>query len=228
MSHPSARELFEYAELLADGAHVIPAAHARHVARCARCAAEVERIRASLAYVARSAALEPTEECTRRILAAAREARKRPSNKTKPVISGLRTVWGITKAFACAATVLLMAGVSFHAVLNQASSSSVSAAVSRSPVPVLVSQNPVVSPQLVGKVSREIGELASVLQKTSPKQTPAEWRNRRFALAVREDITAASQALERNPGCERALDMMTLNLTRQADVLKTIYVERTL
>jgi anti-sigma factor RsiW len=226
MSHPSARELFEYAELLADGAHIIPAAHARHVARCARCAAEVERIRASLAYVARSAALEPTEECTQRILAAARAARKRPSSRTRPVISGLRTGWSITKAFACAATVLLMAGVSFQAVLNQASSSSVS--VSRSPVTVLVSQNPVVSPQLVGKVSPEIGELASVLQKTSPKQTPVEWRNRRLALAVREDITAASQALERNPGCERALDMMTLNLTRQADVLKTIYVERTL
>lgn len=226
MSHPSHRELFEYAELLVDGAHVIPAALARHVARCARCAAEVEEIRACLADVARSEALEPTEESTRRILAAAREARKRAPGGTKRLVSGLRLGWGFTKAFACAATVVLMAGVSFRAVLDPASSPSVS--VSRSSTTVLASQNAGVSPQLVGKVSQQIGELASVLQKAPTVQTPAEWRSRRLALAVREDITAASQALERNPGCERALNMMTLNLTRQADVLKTIYVERTL
>ncbi len=226
MKHPSHMDLFEYAEMLADKASAIPVHLAGHVARCSKCAKQVEAIRLSLTCMGSIPALEPSAESARQILAAAREERRKIAEKPRRLAAVLHTGWRIVESLACAAVILVMAGVSFRSVLNDPKG--LSSRSGRISPPLTLAQTVALPSDVVKKASFEIGELANVLQETPRSQSPVEQRHRRFALAVRDDLAAATLALERNPGCERAQNMMTLNLARQADVLKRIYIERTL
>lgn len=220
--HPGRSELFAYAEQLAAANPAIPAETARHVARCPACAAEVQRIRASLVFLESAPELTPSEEQTAQILAAAR-AERRVGGKASA--AAVRFIVRTAKGLACAAAVLIMGAVSFRAVLTEQSAAHAASARTVLARPA-VDNAP--SPETIRKVSSDIRELATVLQEGNRPQSPAEWRSRRIALAVRADLAEASSALERNPGCERARRLITVNLARQADALKALYVERTL
>jgi hypothetical protein len=47
-----------------------------------------------------------------------------------------------------------------------------------------------------------------------------------MVLALHADRTAALAALKRNPGCARASRLVTANLEREAQALRTLYVEQ--
>ncbi|MCX5772103.1 MAG: hypothetical protein NTZ09_17770, partial [Candidatus Hydrogenedentes bacterium] len=86
-----------------------------------------------------------------------------------------------------------------------------------------------ISPEVLRQAAAEVRTLVAALS-FQPKTPPSPWEieYRRAAQALGADIEAARAALERNPGCARASQMIGSHLQRQAQTLKALYVERNL
>jgi hypothetical protein len=219
LRHPSRLELLGYAEGLVDG-RGISAAIARHIAGCKLCAGEVAAIRSSIEFTASANALEPSEELTTNILVAARGVRQAPRRARG------RTVLVTFKSLMFAASVALCAAGYFRLVLGDAPGSS-ERGVAPGTQERLVAALP--SPDDVHKAIEEIQTLAAAVgSRTGAPQSLREWQQARAVLALNADLSAARAALERNPGCERATRVISTNIQRQAQALKSLYVERSL
>jgi len=219
LGHPSKLELLAYAEGLVDG-HGISSATARHVAACKECAKEVAEIRASIEFTASASALDPSEELTSQILVAARTERgvqRRARGHTALIM---------LKGLAYAAGIIAFSTLYFSYALgeNPATSHTMRASTpARS-----VAAGP--SPEEIRRATAEIQTLAAAVgsHPKSPRNL-REWQQTRAVLALDADLSAARAALQRNPGCERASRVISANIQRQAQALKTLYyVERSL
>ena len=81
----------------------------------------------------------------------------------------------------------------------------------------------------LSKTVDEVQTLAAAVRAGHGKApSPEEWVHRRVVSAMDADIAAAVAALERNPGNVRASHIVHANLERQAQALRSLYVERTL
>lgn len=222
--HPGRKKLFAHAESLADGASAISADVARHVCRCERCKDELAGMRETLEFVQNAPALEPSEEMTATIFAAAKAERLRTRHWGRTV----RLATALTKGLAFAAGIAVMTTVSFQMALGSQAQPLPAHAVSR---PVAVTERTLAegpSPEEIRQASEDIQVLAKTFnQQSAPPANLAEWRHRRTAMAAGDDLSKALAALERNPGCVRANRLANKSLQKQAGALRSWYEGRT-
>ncbi|MCC6142881.1 MAG: hypothetical protein IT368_03635 [Candidatus Hydrogenedentes bacterium] len=223
--HPTKRELLAFAENLVDRRSPVSAPLAAHVNACPACAQEVRAMRASLEFIAEAPGLEPSRDLTNQILMNARQLRQAPERSSRP-----RGRWVVSavKAMSCAAALILVALVSFAMALQDEPQDRIN--VTASPESATVQpQGP--SPEALRKATAEIETLSAAIRKEGAEEKPAtvlEQQKRRAVDVMDSDIAAARAALERNPGCTRASHIYNTNVPRQAETLRSLYVEQTL
>ena len=217
--HPTKYELTEYAEALADGTPM-PARIAGHVASCASCKAEAEALRASFTFLASAPMLECAPGSADQILMAA--SRLGQTQRAKGRF--FRRAFLAAKGLACAAGILLVAAGVFTAALDD-------------PAPPIPAAQPSASSRLAAppgpsaeelqRKATEIKSLTSAVNaQSAAPASPWERQHREMVMALHADRTAALAALQRNPGCDRASRLVTANLEREAQALRTLYVEQ--
>ncbi|MDZ4860300.1 MAG: hypothetical protein SGI88_15085 [Candidatus Hydrogenedentes bacterium] len=217
LGHPSKPELLAYAEGLVDG-RGISTTTARHVTTCPVCSREVAEIRGSIEFTASAHQLDPGEDSMSRILIAARSERK----ATRRARGGAPTL--VLKGLAYVAGVAIVSAVVFQAGLGspQASGISLSAGSARAGS----------SGESVDELRRATEQIetltAAVGARPDAPRSYRVWQQAREVLALDAELTAARAALQQNPASERASKVMNSNLKRQADALKTLYMERSL
>lgn len=219
--HPAKPLLLAYAESLVDERSQVSAAVAGHVARCPVCAREVQAMRDSLGFAADAPCIEPSETLTAGILFQAQSTRHalkthRRRSATLTLIQGL----------ACAAGIVLVATVYFSAALEAGNEGAVAAPVTSAAKQVA---EMVPSIETLREAAAEIQTLSAAI--SAPSGAPRTLWEREHLHAVRvlnADIAAALAALERNPGCTRATNLVNANIQRQAETLRTLYIERSL
>lgn len=219
--HPVKHELLSYAESLVGG-RPIPAELGRHVARCQACAAEVAAMRESLRVAAAAKTLEPSREFTARVLLAAKNERV----STRRHRSRMRSALAVAKGFGYAASLVAVSAWWFTAASVTAPAAA--APVAEAPQPVAMAAQP--SPEEVREVAAQIQTFAAAVGALDGQPVSLrELQHRRMALALNADLAEALSALAQNPGCERANDLMTTTLRRQAKNWKNLYLlERSL
>jgi len=217
LGHPSKPELLAYAEGLVDG-RGISTATARHITGCPVCAREVAAIRASIEFTASAKELDPAEDSISRILIAARTERK----ATRRAKGG--TPMLVFKGLAYAAGVILVSAVVFRASLNV---SAENGALRASNASRAIASN--VSAEEMRRATSQIQTLtAAVGSRADAPHNDRVWQQAREVLALDAELAAARAALRENPASERASQVVSSNLKRQAKALKTLYVERNL
>lgn len=216
--HPSRQELVAFAESLVDRRAAVPAPLAAHVRGCETCAHEANFIRASLEFTASASSLEPSEDLTAQILMQSRSVRvSRRPRRLAVAISGLKGL-AYTGALAALAVVVFGALLGDPGV-RPMDNRDMPAAAAREQAAV----------ESLEKTVGDVRRLAAAVQSDADAPRDArELAQRRALTAMDADITAALSALERNPGCRRASGVVHANVTRQAEALRTLYVERSL
>lgn len=218
--HPTRPQLFAYTENLVDKRAPVSAKIAAHVAACQPCLAQVQAMRASLEVTTSAPDLQPSPESACDILVAARnerfalQHRRSPSATFSPLLRGL----------AYAAALVLVGALCFNLALGKGLPTLQATAISPAAAPPSHS-----SPEAIRKATADIQTFAAVV--ASPSRHPQnllEHERRRALHALTADLAAAHEALARNPGCARATRIINTNLQRQAQALRTLYVERTL
>ncbi len=226
LRHPARQELVAFAESLVDRSSRVSAFLAAHVNSCPRCTAEVRAIRASLEFTASASAPEPSGDLARQILAGAREARLQapePAGRRRPSLAA-SVFRGAVYVTATAALAVLTFGTAVNAGGSGASPRPALRAT-----PQTVRSAVAVSPESIRRKTGAIERLAAAVSRTeTPPRTLREWERRRAVEDVSQDLHAAMAALERNPGCVRADEMVRTHLDRQVNGLRDLFVERTL
>lgn len=220
--HPGKHELMTYAESLAGKGGALSVKTGGHVAGCKACQAEVDGMRGSLEFIHSAPDLEPTADFTKQLLLAAQNERKLLRQRR-----GRQAVISIAKGLSYAAGILVVGAVCFGAALTGGSNGdmTVHAAVR----PDQAAADGGISPEVLRQAAAEVQTLVAALS-FQPKTPPSPWEieYRRAAQALGADIEAARAALERNPGCARATQLIGSHLQRQAQTLKALYAERSL
>ena len=218
--HPSRSVLLVYAEGLADGGSMVSARVAAHLAGCPACKAEADAIRVSLALGHKSPALEPSTEFTKQLLMAAQRERclLRERRVKRPVVVPLLRGIGYAAGLALISVLCFGASVGGKDKYVDAQGTVVKHA-----------SEAAISPEALRKAVTEIQSLAAAVSFPSSKQPSLrELERRRTVHALSADIETARDALQRNPGCERASRMVDMSLQRQAQTLRALYAERSL
>ena len=216
--HPTRQQLVAYAECLVDGRTVIPAPIAGHVQRCPICMREVRYMRASLEFTASAPDLEPSNDLTAQILMGAKQERhaRRPRR--------LAVLWMGVKGLTFTAAMAGVTIVVFGAVLGDPG-----AGAAPRPAVTIEAKAQEPTPEDLGKTASQVRKLAAAVRHpASASANPREWERRRALNAMDADITAALDALERNPGCVRASHIVHANVERQARTLRDLYADRSL
>lgn len=218
--HPTKYELTHYAEALVDG-KPLAARIGKHLASCPACKKEVEALRTSFRFLAEAPMLECTPGSTEQIIARARQMRKADKQKRR----FLRAGFTFAKGLACAACVAVVAVWVFSAALGEPATDQFTAAATESSR--ALAESPLPSPEELERKASEIQSFAwAVNAQSEAPASPWERQHRRMVLALHADRTAALAALKRNPGCARASRLVTANLEREAQALRTLYVEQ--
>jgi len=225
---PNRGQMLDYAESLVDH-KPLPAHVAGAIKRNDDAATEVDAIRETLAFMAEVPELEPSNDLTRAILLEARAARQpkrqaayRRASALQAVVRG--TVYTAAMSFVCL--------VVFSAAVYQPATDAATATDSPAQaMEVRAAATPgMLTPGLLQQKAREVRTLTAVVGRESgdASTSPIEWRHLRSVSAVDNDITAALEALERNPGGERATKIVYSSLERKAESLREFYVDRNL
>jgi len=216
--HPTRQQLVAYSECLVDGRTAIPAPLAGHVQRCPQCTREVRYIRASLEFTASAPDLEPSSDLTAQILLSARQAR--PARRPRR----LATLWLGLKGLAFTTAMAAVTVVVFGAVLGDPG-----APAEAAPATLARSADDSPSPEQLDRTASQVRKLAAAVRQPAPDgANPREWERRRALNAMDADLTAALNALARNPGCARASHIVHATVERQARTLRDLYADRSL
>lgn len=216
--HPSAADLLAHAEGQVDKRATLSVETANHVATCPRCLTEVEKARATLSLTAAAAPLEASNALRARIQLAARDERRRLNTGFRFRFDpfGRRTRWALATGLAALAM--------FASVNGLLEDSNVAG-------PVGMKRGPEGAQSLerLRQSSPEEALLSAVVM--SPQRIPRDpWEraHRRAAETFDAEISEALAALERNPACVRAKQLVAADRERLKETLKTLYVERSL
>lgn len=223
LMHPTKQELLSHAEALIAG-RAISSGIARHVAKCSSCAAEAQAMRRSLGFVHSADELEPSSDMTARILSAARAERAvlRTERRSRKGVAVM-----LAKGLSFAAALAVISALSFSVALKANAKSA--SAMRMNPARTTASRATAPAAGAVEeKAAEEIRLLATAVASRGVQPSDAEeWRHARAVVALNSDLTAVRAVLKRYPGCERANRLMSSNLQRQAQALKSLYVEQT-
>jgi hypothetical protein len=229
MGHPKKHELLLYAESLVDKRTAISARLAGHVASCPSCMTEVHRMRTSFACVAAVSGLEPSSQLTSQILLAAHEQRQALQQGRAPKPLLVRA----SKALAYAACIAVVSALCFGAALGGATPWASASAHRDSAALQLASgqtgDSTLLSPDAILKAAADIQSLLVAISHPGHKpQSLIEQEHLRAVHALTDDLETAKAALQRNPGSARANDVVDTYVKRQAQTLRTLYIERSL
>jgi hypothetical protein len=218
--HPTRYELTEYAEALVDGKPV-SARIGGHLASCPSCKAQVNLLRDSFSFLADAPMLDCTPGSAEQILATARQLRKADRQEGR----FFRKAFVVARGLACAAGVVLVAAWVFTAAIDRPAKAALAGPAPAASRLTAVSTAP--SPEELQRKTSEIQSLASAVNAQSDTPvSPWERQHRHMVVALHADRNAALAALKRNPGCLRASRLVTANLEREAQALRTLYVEQ--
>lgn len=219
--HPSKPELLAYVESLVDSRSPVSARTASHVSVCRSCQMAVRAIRASLEFAHQAPALEPSKELTTQILLAAQSAR----TAARTPVSWRKRFLVAAKGVGFAAGLVLISSVYFGLALREAPRDLKPAVTSAKSSLAMVTP----SIEAMRKASSEVRALVEAV--SVPLDKPQGLREREYRRQVQlrdADISRAVEALQQNPGCARAGYLLSSNLQRQAEILRKLYVERSL
>lgn len=220
LGHPTQRQLVEFAESLVDKHVPVSALLAAHVANCPVCAEEVKKIRASFELAALARLPEPSNELTQRIIMQARQEKK---NITAPVNQSVLSVSHLLQIAASIIAALALAYFSFGAAISDVGTDNdISDDTS-------IASSEAVTEYTIQKEAATVEALSTAvsLQHKTPT-SPYDLGRRRFLNALDDDMSAARAALERNPGCARANEVMLTSVKRQLEGLRNLYLDRKL
>lgn len=178
-------------------------------------------MRISLGVVRAVPTIEPTSEFNSQLLLAAQNERRALQQSRVRA-----SVMDVIKAAGYAAGLFLIAAVCFSAALENGISAA-DPSLARPAAWNMASPAPAID--TTQKAASELQTLAAAVG--FPSQQPRslwEREHLRAASVFGADIEAAKLALERNPGCDRARRIIDTNIQRQVQVLKALYVERSL
>ncbi len=223
LTHPTRRQLVAFAESLVDRSASVSALMASHVANCPGCAREVKRIRASLELAALSPTPEPSRELTPRIIAQARKARRGQQAALRTSSGGI----ALLKYAACVSGVIMLAWFSFSAALDGSPAPAPFVSVYAATTDVV--EAPAPTPGALQQQTAVVRALSTaVSHQREALLSPVDNGRRRMIEALDNDLSAALAALERNPGCVRANQVVHMSLERQLEGLRSLYLDRTL
>ncbi len=212
----------ELAEIMVDRRAAVPQQLAAHVSACPWCAKEFRAMRASLEFMRAAPALKANPANTQQTLLHARQMRDQRTQREQRRMRWLQFSEGV----ACAAVLLLLAAGVFSIALQEAAP--VKPPVAQPQVQAAVT-DPGPTIESIRQAAAEVKTLSEAVRLASETPEDAHAREHRRALrAMDADVSAALTALERNPGCARAASIADANLKRQAQALRSLYLERTL
>jgi len=181
----------------------------------------VNSLRESFSFLADAPMVDCAPGSAEQILASARQLRKTNEKKGR----FFRTAFLVTRGLACAACIVLVAAWVFTAALGEPADSGITVTATQTPSVSRVAATP--SPEELQRKASEIRSLASAVNAQSDVPVSLwERQHRHMVVALHADRTAALAALKRNPGCVRASRLATANLEREAQALRTLYVEQ--
>jgi len=220
--HPARRDLVAYAETLVDGRAPVSAAMAAHVAGCPQCTAEVKAVRSSLELTASAPALCVSNTLTAQILMRAQQESRAQESVRRRHSTAMMAVKSVVYVSGMAAVIVLV----FSLALDEARGHEGGASPLRLAVAAGQDEGGAVPSTFDAAAFDKLS--AAVRLGPSRPQSPREREHWRAVSALDADIEAAMRALERNPGCARASRMVEANRQRQAEALRSLYIERTL
>lgn len=220
-----------YAESLVDGRTVISVKTAAHLASCSACKADVESMCGSIKLAREAGSIECSRRSTAQILLAAqiplasriRLAAKNERRGMAGLVRRHRYRVFAAKGLAYAVCLVVLVSAPYGAlqwnVYQDGGKSEASRPLSAG----------VFSLDALRKASPEEELLsAAVMAPRHQPETPWEHERRRAVLMLDDDISEALEALERNPSCVRASELVSANRRRLKETLKALYVERSL
>ncbi|HNZ47557.1 MAG TPA: hypothetical protein PLZ53_03435 [Candidatus Hydrogenedentes bacterium] len=221
LRHPSSIQLMEYAESLVDNDAPVCALIASHVSRCPECAAEVRAIRHTLKVSTLSQIPEAENSLVQAILLQARKEAAADSAKTE------RNRWfPVLRGAACFAGIILLGMLSFSAALHEGSKApSIALQAEARPIPAPENGWNPVRP-FHGSVVQALA--ASVAGSGDGLSRSADAGYRRMVDFLDQDLDAATAALQRNPGCVRATQILDAEAKKRLEGLRTLFIDRTL
>jgi anti-sigma factor RsiW len=217
-AHPTKHQLMAYAESLVDAQSAVDARLAGHIASCAACGAEVESIRVTLRIASAGPELEPSAECTMRLLNAARQERRSPAPRPRAAVRAMAI---LAKGAAVAAALAVVASLAFDAALGQPKAErAMGGAVVPIPLASAAETEEGVDP---GQMVREIQTFAAAV--SANQRVLGDWEREqlRSVWDLDAELLAATEALEQNPGCARATQVVQANLQRKVERLRSLY-----
>jgi hypothetical protein len=226
LGRASKRSLLAHAESLVDDQRAVSAHAAAEIAGDPEAAAEVKAMRATLAAVKAADPLEPSSDLEARILMEARKVRQDLHREE----AGRSNTLVAFRAAACAAGLVVVGAVVFATLLHESDSPVTATAIERpAAVQPMVAESDAPSPESIRKAASDVETLAAAVRdKAGANGSAAEQEQLRAVNAMDADISAALDALERNPGCVRAGHVVHSNLREQAETLRSLYVNRSL
>ncbi|NLN94480.1 MAG: hypothetical protein GX130_14430 [Candidatus Hydrogenedens sp.] len=217
LRHPSSVQLMEYAESLVDDDSPVCVLMAAHLSRCPDCANEVRAIQQSLKLTALATLPESSQTLSHSILLQARKEIARPPAKRPSFL------YPFLRSVACLVGILLLAAISFSAALQEGSEFS--------SIAVQAEARPIPTPENSWTPSRPFsGTVVQALAASIAIQgnTLSNTGQRRIVDFLDQDLDAALAALERNPGCVRATQIVDSEAQKRLEGLRTLFVDRTL
>ncbi len=220
MGHPTQRQLVAFAESLVDNRRAVSALLAAHVSECSACAREVKKIRASFEVAALAQLPEPSGDLTHRILVRAQEAQVKHVEKSTAAVVCTRLLQGVT----CIAASVALAFVAYSAALR-------SVAPEMTPVPAYAAADTGAHAASDTNDMKRDNVQAFATAVSSQQErvvSPYEYGHWRALESLNRDLDAARAALERNPGCLRANQVMRQSMAQQLEGLRDLYLDRKL
>jgi hypothetical protein len=196
----------------------------RHIGDCAACREEVEAMRYSLRTAAGSEGIEPSAEWTAGLLAHARRQERRVTTRriTRPAVAAAAALLLVTVAgaYRIVPTTESGAPVASVPVLNKAR-------VIEDTSVAFASEPPAGVALLTVSVEEEVLGAAVLHENRKPANS---WEAAHIE-AIRQldaDIEEGLQALKANPGLVRARMLVNASREQKRELLKALYLERSL
>lgn len=217
-AHPSAAELMDHAENLCNQHGTLSASVGGHVAGCEKCRIEVDRICGTLGVVQEVEGLDPSREFRAGLLLAARSQMQESSVMLPVYIRLPRYI----RTFSVAACLLVASGLAFWTYGNTPELT-ISQDGTKEMNASLFTLESLRAPSPEEKLLTE-----AVM--SSMRRPVSAWdkAQQRAIRTLGEDIAEALAALERNPACRRASELVSTNRQHLKTALKTFYMERSL
>lgn len=225
--HPARAQLVAHAESLVDGGVPVSAAVAAHLAECPRCASELAAIRRSLEITASATAQDPNRDLAGAILREARSVRHAlpPDTRRRGPASLCRALF---RGLAYTTLTAALAVAVYSAALRETSAQSAAARTGRAAALAAAPAAAPIRAEDLRRKASDLARMAASLTRAAAPKSPQERERLRALAGVSRDLDAALAALERNPGCPRATELVRNQLGRQEQSLRDVFIERTL